>query len=676
MKKIFLFIGLILIAIMCVSCTEGEMGGQIQGMEITSLGNIHTIKVGEDLQLEAQVYPTTLTQLFEWSSSDEEVATVDDTGLVSAVGGGKVEIIASYKSLPDLKQKYLLIVEEEIVEIVPDAINVSAQNDKTTCKVGETIKLNAIVNPEGASQKVTWVSSDTTIATVTRGIVRPLQEGQVEISVYPNGYENIVAKITLTFEKADDPIYSNNWPELEYATHEEYMNATDETPLKIKGVVTHINPISKDKVSYFVQNGQEGFYIYSQDNTTMPVVLGKSYEIGGYKKTYRGLAELMDVEYFKELDESLDYEISNIAGLDVSKQEVMGQYQCSFVTGTAQLISATVSSKAYNFTATVNGVTATFRVDPTYASSEQFDEIGSLLQIVAPGAEFTFTGLITAYGTGEIIPQILIVNSSDLNFGEISDEEILAAASSKLDITKVVGFSINEIELPVSIEGFSDVEISWSSDSELINVETGVVTHGTTDIDVRVVATISLNNSKIEKEFYVTVEAQDEKEYEVLASLDLEDALEPNSWGNSESKPSYASGTVELGTPKHKWLLQNALIAAATNDKYNGTLSIRAKATDSAASTGRIEIKESGEYNVIEFAACIYGNDAVGAKVRVEYTLDDGTTWVHSDNVITLNNKVLEVFRVKLPEGVKRVAIVVVENSGNRVNFDDIKLMK
>ena len=71
--------------------------------------------------------------------------------------------------------------------------------------------------------------------------------------------------------------------------------AKEEVPLKIKGVVTHINPISKDKVSYFVQNGQEGFYIYSQDNTTMPVELGKAYEIGGFKKTYRGLAELMDV---------------------------------------------------------------------------------------------------------------------------------------------------------------------------------------------------------------------------------------------------------------------------------------------------------------------------------------------------------------------------------------------
>ena len=85
---------------------------------------------------------------------------------------------------------------------------------------------------------------------------------------------------------------------------------------------------------------------------------------------------------------------------------------------------------------------------------------------------------------------------------------------------------------------------------------------------------------------------------------------------------------------------------------------------------------ESGEYNVVEFAACIYGNDVLGTKIRIEYTFNDGATWEASENIITVNNTVLETFRVKLPEGAKRVAIVLVEGSGRRVNFDDIKLMK
>lgn len=675
MKKGLLFIWILFTAIALVGCTVGGNSIQVEGIEITSEENVHTLKIGETLQLNAVVYPTYINQKFNWSTNNSYVATVDENGLVTAIGGGNVEITATYVEETSISQKYLIIVDGDKLEVAPESIEVISRNNVTSCKVGESIRLTANVFPEEASQKVTWVSSDETVATVNRGVVRPLQEGSVVISVYPNGYEEIIDSITLTFEKADDPIYSNDWSNMEYTTHAEYMECADETPIKVKGVVTHINPISKDKASYFVQNGSDGFYIYSQDNITMPVALGMSVEIGGYKKTYRGLAEIVNVEYFEELEEFIEYTQNDVSNLDVSKQEVMSAYQCSFVTATAVLGKVTTSTKAYNFTATVNGVDATFRVDPTYASEEQFSAINALLQVVGEGAEFKFTGLVIAYTTGEVTPQILIVNESNLDFGEITDEQLLEAASSKIDITKTIGFAVDSIELPTSIDGF-DCEITWDSDSNLIDFTTGKVTHTEENVTVTLIATISLNGKSVQKEFFVTIEAADNKEYETVASLDLEDALPANSWGNSETKTGYAEGTVELGNPKHKWILRNALIAATSGDKYNGTFSIRAQVRDAASETARIEILEAGEYNVVEFAACIYGNDVLGTKVRIEYTLDDGASWVVSDNIITLNNTALETFRVKLPEGVKRVAIVLVEGSGRRVNFDDIKLMK
>ena len=675
MKKGLLFIWILFTAIALVSCTVGGNSIQVEGIEIISEENVHTLKIGETLQLNAVVYPTYINQKFNWSTNNSYVATVDENGLVTAIGGGNVEITATYVEETSISQKYLIIVDGDKLEVAPESIEVISRNNVTSCKVGESIRLTANVFPEEASQKVTWVSSDETVATVNRGVVRPLQEGSVVISVYPNGYEEIIDSITLTFEKADDPIYSNDWSNMEYTTHAEYMECADETPIKVKGVVTHINPISKDKASYFVQNGSDGFYIYSQDNITMPVALGMSVEIGGYKKTYRGLAEIVNVEYFEELEEFIEYTQNDVSNLDVSKQEVMSAYQCSFVTATAVLGKVTTSTKAYNFTATVNGVDATFRVDPTYASEEQFSAINALLQVVGEGAEFKFTGLVIAYTTGEVTPQILIVNEYNLDFGEITDEQLLEAASSKIDITKTIGFAVDSIELPTSIDGF-DCEITWDSDSNLIDFTTGKVTHTEENVTVTLIATISLNGKSVQKEFFVTIEAADNKEYETVASLDLEDALPANSWGNSETKTGYAEGVVELGNPKHKWILRNALIAATSGDKYNGTFSIRAQVRDAASETARIEILEAGEYNVVEFAACIYGNDVLGTKVRIEYTLDDGATWVVSDNIITLNNTTLETFRVKLPEGVKRVAIVLVEGSGRRVNFDDIKLMK
>ena len=102
---------------------------------------------------------------------------------------------------------------------------------------------------------------------------------------------------------------------------------------------------------------------------------------------------------------------------------------------------------------------------------------------------------------------------------------------------------------------------------------------------------------------------------------------------------------------------------------------MRAQAGKTKEATARIEIQHDDEYNVVEFDAAIYGNDALGTKVYVEYSLDSGATWIATDE-ISIDVRELTTYRVHLPEGVKRVAIVVVENSGKRVNFDNVKLMK
>jgi hypothetical protein len=56
-----------------------------------------TQRIGADpIQLKAEVYPVeaVATAKLEWRSSDESIITVDDTGLVTAVGPGWAEVIA------------------------------------------------------------------------------------------------------------------------------------------------------------------------------------------------------------------------------------------------------------------------------------------------------------------------------------------------------------------------------------------------------------------------------------------------------------------------------------------------------------------------------------------------------------------------------------------------------
>lgn len=676
MKKFLVFLCLLTLMGFVCGCGETQEDTTIDGISITSEGNVRTIKVGETLQLTAKVFPETAEQTVTWSSSKQEVATVSENGLVTAVAEGNVDVVATSTVDTTVSQSFAIIIEkEEIKEVEPTSVSITA--DKTTCKVGEKINLTATVLPAEANQSVTWSSADPEVATVSRGEVTPLKEGKVVITVCAKGYENISATIELTFEKADDPVLTKDWANMNYSTHTDFLESEADTPLKVKGVVTHVAPVSEGVVNYFIQNGTEGYYVYNQNANSFPVELGKCYEIGGFKKYYRGLNEIVNVEYFKELTEEIKYTVNSVNDKDASSLTEMSPFHCSVVSGTAEFSSAEVNdSKAYSFYAVVNNKDVTFRVDPSYMTAEEFSAINKVLKVAVVGMSFDFEGLMTAFGYGAASPQIQIKNSADIKFAELSDKDLIAAAANGLTITGSVALGVDKIELPTSLEGFDGMTITWSSDNDAINVETGVVSHKSENVTVTLTAKFVKGTETFEKTFDVLVFAEDTKEYEVVASFDCEDAEAADKNGNSTSKGSYAAATVELGTPKHKWLLQNALIACIANDVYDGTFGIRAKAGKSADATARIEIQDDGEYNVVEFATAVYGNDKAGIQLKVEYSTDQGTTWVAAEGVITVETKTLQTYRITLPEGVKRVAIVVVENSGNRVNIDNIKLMK
>ena len=676
MKKFLVFLCLLALMGFVCGCGETQEDTTIDGISITSEGNVRTIKVGETLQLTAKVFPETAEQTVTWSSSKQEVATVSENGLVTAVAEGNVDVVATSTVDTTVSQSFAIIIEkEEIKEVEPTSVSITA--DKTTCKVGEKINLTATVLPAEANQSVTWSSADPEVATVSRGEVTPLKEGKVVITVCAKGYENISATIELTFEKADDPVLTKDWANMNYSTHTDFLESEADTPLKVKGVVTHVAPVSEGVVNYFIQNGTEGYYVYNQNANSFPVELGKCYEIGGFKKYYRGLNEIVNVEYFKELTEEIKYTVNSVNDKDASSLTEMSPFHCSVVSGTAEFSSAEVNdSKAYSFYAVVNNKDVTFRVDPSYMTAEEFSAINKVLKVAVVGMSFDFEGLMTAFGYGAASPQIQIKNSADIKFAELSDKDLIAAAANGLTITGSVALGVDKIELPTSLEGFDGMTITWSSDNDAINVETGVVSHKSENVTVTLTAKFVKGTETFEKTFDVLVFAEDTKEYEVVASFDCEDAEAADKNGNSTSKGSYAAATVELGTPKHKWLLQNALIACIANDVYDGTFGIRAKAGKSADATARIEIQDDGEYNVVEFATAVYGNDKAGIQLKVEYSTDQGTTWVAAEGVITVETKTLQTYRITLPEGVKRVAIVVVENSGNRVNIDNIKLMK
>ena len=146
-------------------------------LDVTS----HTMTIGDFLQLTATIYPKDAEYKdVIWSSNNEDVAVVDQKGLVQAKAYGKVKITATSK---DGGLEAVCNVTVEPVAVTEVSLNAKA----VTLKVGETYQLKETILPENATdQTVTWTSSNTKAATVSGGAVTAVGTGSAVIIVKTN----------------------------------------------------------------------------------------------------------------------------------------------------------------------------------------------------------------------------------------------------------------------------------------------------------------------------------------------------------------------------------------------------------------------------------------------------------------------------------------------------------
>ena len=132
------------------------------------------LKVGETVTLSATVNPSNASdKTVTWSSSDVSIAAVDD-GIVKALKIGTATIKA--KAGDKTATCSITIVPTEVSSITLDKSSASL-------KVGETVTLIATVGPQDATDRtVIWASSDTTVITVSNGVVTAKNLGTATIT--------------------------------------------------------------------------------------------------------------------------------------------------------------------------------------------------------------------------------------------------------------------------------------------------------------------------------------------------------------------------------------------------------------------------------------------------------------------------------------------------------------
>lgn len=125
-----------------------------------------TMNVGETTKLKADVWPTdTDNKSVIWNSDNEDIAKMSSDGVVTAVKAGKTKVYATTQA-NNLKAECEITVLQPVTGIEMDKASISFTY------IGETVQLTAKLLPEDASnQNVTWETSDTKVAIVSKGKV-------------------------------------------------------------------------------------------------------------------------------------------------------------------------------------------------------------------------------------------------------------------------------------------------------------------------------------------------------------------------------------------------------------------------------------------------------------------------------------------------------------------------
>jgi len=177
--------------------------------------NNASIIIGKTFTLTATVNPANATNpAITWSSSDTDIAIVDENGIVTAKSVGKANITATAADGSGTKAVCSITVEPILVT----GITLSATT--ASIKVEESTTLTATVSPSNATNSgVTWSSSNALVANVnSKGVVTGMSVGTATITATAADGSGITATCTVTV----NPILAS----------EISLNKTEETIIK------------------------------------------------------------------------------------------------------------------------------------------------------------------------------------------------------------------------------------------------------------------------------------------------------------------------------------------------------------------------------------------------------------------------------------------------------------
>ncbi|GHT51768.1 hypothetical protein AGMMS49982_10100 [Bacteroidia bacterium] len=214
-----------------------------------------TLAIGGTEQLTATIAPTDATNRnVSWTSSDNDIATVDDAGLVTAVAAGTADITVTTEDGGKTATC--------VVTVIVPVTNVSLNNTTASLSVGQTKQLTETIAPTNATnQQVAWASSDETVATVSNsGLVTAIKAGTATITVTTeDGSKTATCVVTVTGGGGGNAI-----------------NTTRQDEIAIYGIANGIAIATKEATSVSIFNiaGQKVYQSVVDGSAEIPLTQG------------------------------------------------------------------------------------------------------------------------------------------------------------------------------------------------------------------------------------------------------------------------------------------------------------------------------------------------------------------------------------------------------------------
>lgn len=167
-KSILLF----LLLIVSIVCFTGCGSKKLEYFTVVT-EMYEKIPINETKKIEVYYYPEDVKEEITWSSSNDEIASVEN-GAITTKTTGEVTITGVTES--GIRRKF-------IVNVYKKADNLALDKSDIEMYVGETSQIVATLTPEDATyNEVKWTNTNNNVASVENGLVTAKEAGETTIT--------------------------------------------------------------------------------------------------------------------------------------------------------------------------------------------------------------------------------------------------------------------------------------------------------------------------------------------------------------------------------------------------------------------------------------------------------------------------------------------------------------